>query len=377
MSSCKKASASSKQTRISNLSSLSRPGCSKPKLKRKVLQSKKLPSTNSSHDGKSCSTGGIHEKKYETRKKFTKSDFIIKESKRSTKETEPVNYYYKGCRGDATSANSTQLVKDLDVETLVSMPRVPRKRTAIETGHVQQYYRNENFQPSTESIVDLTNAIKKLSLDPIQEYSERSAQPSQDTLLGILDSKERLMTFDDPDNENLEEIKEFRQKNYFECHSAKARIENKASVTSLRDHKCVYRFYLNDRLFPVPLCSDHNNEIRCIECLLPMNQQIGADDRINGTIQAKVTLGKKNQDVMILLPIREPLIIHEKRKEVTIDSETIYFGVVNLDKMGHSIFSRTLPGNSLALKYQKGYQEFENSEEYGYHNVDKDDVIVI
>ncbi|KOB74275.1 Uncharacterized protein OBRU01_04558 [Operophtera brumata] len=335
---------------------------------RKVVPSKKLP-FNSSYESKICSTGAIcTNKKLEKPKKVTKSDLIKKHTNNAS-----IDFCKKcgesSCNGEA---KSSQNVVESDVETLVS---INNKHDKVKTNgktlnSVQQYYKNENFKPSTESL-GYTNGNKKLSLDTIKEVPEVR---SHDSLFRVFDDDE-LENLDSKDN--LNEIKEFRQKNYFECHSADSRIKSKGSVTSLQDHKCVYRFYLNDRLFPVPLCTDHTKEIRCIECLLPMKTQAGSNDKINGTIQAKVTLGKKNQDVMILLPVQEPLIIHEKRIENKKDEETLFFGLINLDKMGHSVFNPTLPGNSFALKYQKGFQEFKSKDEYSYNDVDKDNVIVI
>lgn len=345
---------------------------------RKVLPSKKLP-TNSSNDGKSCSAGVISEKKLEKPKKVTKSDLSIKKHSRNAPRID----YCKQCGDSSCNSQSkcSQNDRESDIETLVSMTRnhtvksgAGKNGKAHTRKSVQQYYKNENFKPSTESLGETTNGFKKVCLDTIKEVSEIRSQDSFFHTRAF-DSEEELENLDSKDN--LDEIKEFRQKNYFECHSANSRIKNKGSVTSLQDHKCVYRFYLNDRLFPVPLCTDHTKEIRCIECLLPMNLQVGSKDKMNGTIQAKVTLGKKNQDVMILLPIKEPLIIHEKRKEDKKDEETLFFGLINLDKMGHSVFNPTIPENSFALKYQKGFQEFQNHEEYNYHDIDKDDVIVI
>lgn len=371
MSFSKRANVSSKISSHSSSTSKLRKTNTRSKIvpPRKVLPSKKLPST-SSNDGKSCSAGVISEKKLEKPKKVTKSDLTIK----NHTKTSSIDYC-KQC-GDSSctgEAKSTQNDRESDVETLVSTKKQKNNKKNVKTlKSVQQYYKNENFKPSTESMGETNNGYKRISLDTIKEVSEKY---SQDSLFRIYDSEDELENFDSKDN--LDDIKDFRQKNYFECHSANSRIKNKCSVTSLHDHKCVYRFYLNDRLFPVPLCTDHTKEIRCIECLLPMNSQIGSKDKINGTIQAKVTLGKKNQDVMILLPVKEPLIIHEKRNESKKDEDTIYFGLINLDKMGHSVFNPTLPGNSLALKYQKGFQEFQNTEEYSYHDIEKDDVINI
>ncbi|KPI98952.1 hypothetical protein RR46_10270 [Papilio xuthus] len=176
---------------------------------------------------------------------------------------------------------------------------------------------------------------------------------------------------------NIKEINEFRRRNYFECHSAKSRIKTKASTTTLGEHKCYYRFYLNERLFPVPLNTDYQNNIRCVECKLPLDEN-QVSQSCNGTIQAKVKLNNKLQDMILMLPVKEPLIIKERRMEVqSSKSDILYFGLIKLSSDGDSKFNSTQPSNSFALRYQKGYKEFENIQSYKYDCIDSDDVIVI
>ncbi|KAL4705868.1 hypothetical protein ACJJTC_019303 [Scirpophaga incertulas] len=244
---------------------------------------------------------------------------------------------------------------------------------------IKQYYKNKNFK-SADSIGPEKD-FKKLNLGTITEMPE--VQTAVQTGINIrevsTDSEEEISYFDTNDVKNISNMKKFREENYFECHSAKSRVDSKASIPCLGDHECSYRFYLNDRLFPVPLNSDHNNNVRCVECQLPMDLKHDQDvTKPNGAIQAKVRINGEAQDMLLMLPVRDSLIIKEKRKELKQEEETLYFGVIKLDSYGNSIFNSTLPSDSLALKYQKGYREIRSDvNDYRYEGVDDCDVITV
>lgn len=353
---------------------------------RRIIPSKKVPLHSTNHRT-TVSGDLLHDSKNKAKtKKTTKCDFSVKNDKQQSIDL------CKNC-GDIVTSSVDEIRPNSDlrsvrsVSTTIKSSKIARsaktgksnsnferiKRT--EPQSVQQYFINENYQ-SEASTEEITNGVKKVSLDTIKEVSEYN--PSDSIFKICPDDCEDITFVDLDDDASLKRLKEFRQKNYFECHSAKSRINNRGSATSLHGHTCVYRFYLNDRLFPVPLNTDHNNQVRCVECHLPMQLNVDEATKINGTIQAKVTIGKKNEDIMLLLPVKEPLIITEKRKEnKEKNTEVVFFGVINLDGFGNSLFNSTLPGNSLALKYQKGYREFVTKEKYNYRNFDKGDVIVI
>ncbi|KAJ2937934.1 hypothetical protein O0L34_g14207 [Tuta absoluta] len=257
----------------------------------------------------------------------------------------------------------------------------------INSQSVNQYYKNENFCRSSESTQDIQKYVKNISLlDPIKELPESIIEEAKSDYNEIYDAYTGSDKYSSDeyeigphDYDNLKKLKEFRDDNYFETHSAESRIKSKGSVTSLSDHECVYRFYLNERLFPVPLNSDHKETIRCTECHLPFNPNKATAKDINGTIQAKVKVGKgkKARDMILMLPVKEPLIIKRKRKEPKEENEVIYFGVIKLDTYGNSIFNQTLPTDSLALKYQKGFKEYGKPGLVEYNNDEKCEVIVI
>ncbi|CAG4931522.1 unnamed protein product [Colias eurytheme] len=349
------------------------------KLVKKVVLSRNIGAATS-EQRKSCSTGIInHKQPISKQKKTTKSDCILDPTRSQTKldcckkcgDTE-----YK--REDSTSKHSNEKLSDL--YSLQSLHRIVNNNKAskhdLKNGKLKQYYRNENFQMSTESIPDIYNT-KKTSLETIKEQSEQMQSASRDSIFKIYtDSSVEEMGFFNPnDTDNLKNIKEFRSDNYFECHSVKSRINH--SIASDEKHKCVYRFYLNDRLFPVPFNTDYNENIRCMECNLPLQNKEDFSN-INGMIQAKVKLNNKIQDTIVMLPVKEPLIIKERKKENNQkELDSVYFGIVKLNLNGHSIFNRTQPDDSLALKYQKGYKQYSDDLKYEYNNCNNDDVIII
>lgn len=372
--------------------------------------------STSQTDGKSCSAGIINCYKKPPivkPKKTTKSEvccnrkFILKKSvdfcKKCGDVCEPPNKttVSKTKAGTETPTDLAALQRDIYLtekleqilEKVQSIPNdiglnnpigIQEKETKPQNvknkDPVEQYYKNENFRQISESAHAIENVLKKISsLDTIKELPEvptlvESQKSSHSKGINIYyDSEE--------DYDSIKQLREFRKNNYFECHSSKSRIDSKACTTALNDHKCVYRFYLNDRLFPVPLHADRHENIRCVECNLPIDlQKRKSKDSINGTIQAKVKLdsGNDTQDMLLMLPVRDTMIIKEKRKEKKkVEEDVMYFGVIKLNSSGYSVFNQNLPSDSLALKYQKGFQEYDNSKGYIYETVNEDDIIEI
>lgn len=363
----------------------------KPK---KNIASKKPPVIGSAAqpDGKCSSTGKLSSRTRSTATKHvTKSDLTV-----SKKQQKKVIFDRSHQCGDNVFANLTsdRLDEDDDfydsfsnISTLVSRQGAEKKKKQLKSTQrekskpVKQYYKNENFQSDSHEI---KNEVKKESeLMPIKELPEITRNSSDCYLESEKTSVEDQlsMAVDSDKQESLRQLKEFREKNYFECHSSATRVTSKADVTSLRDHKCEYRFYLNERLFPVPLNADHNNTVRCTICHLPYQDnrpKVPTTKCLNGTIQAKVKLGAETQDVTLLLPVQEPLIIRERRVERSkAQDDVMYFGIVKLATNGHSMFNPNLPEDSLALKYQKGYREFSARERCAYDSIGKGDVLII
>ncbi|CAK1552405.1 unnamed protein product [Leptosia nina] len=317
----------------------------KPNPVKKVVLSKNIEAK----DRKSCSTGIINSTPCE-KNKISKSDCILDTSRTKID-------FCKRCG---------------DVEPI--KPIVAKKEHNSKSKHnsIHQHYVNKNFYQSTESVPDST--VKRVYLDTICEQSE--VNDSKDTIFRIYEeSSDDDCYFDPNEKNNFENLKEFRSENFFECHSAKSRLE--ASVRCDEKHKCVYRFYLNERLFPVPFNTDFNENIRCMRCNLPLKNK--QDLTTNGMIQAKVKLDGEVQDMILMLPVKEHLIIKEKRKERkrSTDLNSVFFGIVKLDFNGDSIFNRSLPDDSLALKYQKGYRKFDDRNDYTYNDTDDNDVVII
>lgn len=367
---------------------------------RKVISSKKL-CQGSTGDGKSYSTGVINQ---QNKMKLSKPKLTAKSDLNFGKNLQ------KNCRmselclqcGDTVrkmESGMEQIRKNMGTDnhshttqpkciSIASQKPNARNLSSGECAYktVQQYYRNENFAHSSESVHAFNSRNKlKASLSTINETAEETGAEEMelDSLKDVLyeiypeATPEEMGYFDIENNNSIKQIEEFRQNNYFECHSAKSRVAFNTS-TRLGGHKCVYRFYLNERLFPVPLNTDHHNNVRCIDCHLPVGKTKETSS-CNGTIQAKVKLGDETQDMILMLPVKEPLIIKEKRKELqsVVNPEVLYFGIIKLNPNGDSLFNSTRPSNSLALKYQKGYKEFVNKDSYKYECAENGDVIII
>ncbi|XP_068623779.1 uncharacterized protein [Battus philenor] len=363
-----------------------------PKSLKKVISSKALIQ-NGQAEGKCCSTGTMGQPVHKP-KKTTKSDLTF--------DKNVPNIYIKSgiCKqcGDVLAKNSKTAHKNMRnhektvptsshyndmVETPLKYGTASLKSNNLSNTtqeSIHQYYKNEKFaQLSTSDYVTQSKIQQKPSLSTIREIDTSVPKSKSSHVLYEIypeSSPEEFGYFDYNKHDNIREINEFRRKNYFECHSAKSRV-NTSSASSIGTHKCIYRFYLNERLFPVPINTDHHNNIRCIECKLPLDDT-RTSSSINGTVQAKVKVENNVQDMMLLLPVKEPLIIKERRKELcnVVDPEILYFGIIKLNSNGDSIFNRTLPNNSLALKYQKGYRRYENDCSYKYHCVGDRDVVI-
>ena len=155
------------------------------------------------------STGVIHtENKYST-KKTTQSDYHVYKKL----EVDELCKICGDCQinkknGYKTFENSCQFKLNKDGTK-------QRKYSNIKCD-LQQYYRNENYQ-SCDSFN--TTDFRKVSLKTIVEQPEKVSS-SEPSIFKIYPHSEEDVTFMDPDKEdNIKNIKEFRENNYFECHS--------------------------------------------------------------------------------------------------------------------------------------------------------------
>lgn len=334
------------------------------------------------------------------------NDIIIEQGKRNYTETLLHN------NAENSSKHSTKIKGNTSRDEMFRVPRINNKINPIKippkrpdsnpkkivinrepTRCLQQYYKNENFQQTTDSAYEILNDVKRISLlETIKEIPEATTLIDHDTssldstFLGIINHTDKDRNLGSDEHIELQKVKTFRDDNYFDCHNTQSRLKTKGSVTSLENHQCTYRFYLNERLFPEPLNMDHKQNIRCVECHLPLElseNSLTSKRSINGTIQAKVKIGsdEESQDTLLMLPVNDSLIIREKRKVRQREAEKpdiVYFGIIKLDAYGNSVFNKTLPENSLALRYQKGYKKIESSsDELSFQRMEKCDIVYV
>lgn len=328
----------------------------------------------------------------EERKKYLKTPSHIAENRSHESMKIKENYSQDTiCKAHQTSKKTNPkktILKRTDIglnpEKVVINSREP-------TRPVEQYYKNENFQEISDSAYEIDNEIKKmLLLETIKETSEvptmidDESSSLESTMLRLIDHTDTEL--DNDEYNTIQKLKAFRDENYFECHNAQSRIKSRGSATSLENHQCTYRFYLNERLFPVPLNMDHNENIRCVECHLPLElseKSLASKRPIVGMIQAKVKIGceEESQDTLLMLPVKDSLIIKEKRKQRERDTykpDIVYFGIIKLDAYGNSMFNKTLPDNSLALRYQKGYKKFESRrDDHSFQKMEYGDIVYV
>ncbi|XP_004929116.1 uncharacterized protein LOC101746858 [Bombyx mori] len=341
------------------------------RLPRKIIASKQI-SKDASTKSKTCSESAVSTKSVIKPKKTAKSDSNFASNKCPTM---PISICEK-C-GDSINPNSSS--EENNKHNILYTLKSNRKYYQDEKiSSIEQFYKNTNFEQSATSIRDERNHNKNYlgTISETPEFCITSNRDLEDSMVKFYSNDDKIF-LDTDKPEIIEELKEFRNNNYFECHSSKSRIKNRGSATSLKDHECVYRFYLNERLYPEPLNADYKNTIRCVQCHLPMESRSDSKEKINGTLQAKVSLGGELNDVMLLLPAKEPLIIKERRREEKKPTEPIYFGVIKFGFGRNSNMKSAYESNSLALKYQKGYQEFAAKTCCRYKNIDDNDVLVL
>lgn len=144
---------------------------------------------------------------------------------------------------------------------------------------------------------------------------------------------------------DFKDLVRFRRDNYFDCHST-------VDVTSKApdEHKCVHKFVINDRFLPQPLKSDSFGVSCCEVCNKPMEMYKSQKPRpvpkkksINtvkeiykyNLVPPRVNIGSGQETVQIKVPGR-------------LSKQCLYERAPNFK------ICRNVPGNSYALRYQKG-----------------------
>ncbi|GJQ81231.1 hypothetical protein Trydic_g20450 [Trypoxylus dichotomus] len=144
---------------------------------------------------------------------------------------------------------------------------------------------------------------------------------------------------------DFKDLVQFRKDNYFDCHA----VGNGGSA-AVPEHKCIHKFVLNDRLLPQPLNTDSFGISRCDVCGKPMEQFKSEKPRVEpkrkhvnkvkqvyeyNLTPPRLNIGSGKETVQIKIP-------EKIRKECM------------LERSPNFKLSRNVPGNSYALRYQKG-----------------------
>lgn len=340
----------------------------RPVLPKKVISSKTLPTCNGRKNTCTGKTQSLKNPLSAKPKKCTKSDLNFNE------DIEQVIKH-------SNNIGDTLKIVNNNSQSIIKLP----KYTTESKNSLEQFYKNEKFKISSDSVHETHSHIQKNTLlGTIKELPEVYSHTKTCTQISSSSNSEKSQSNADI-NEDVEfkEIKEFRERNFFECHSTTSRLKLSKSNDSTRsEHDCKYNFYLNERLFPIPIKSDYRNTIRCTDCNLPVDfsKSSNSEEHLNGTIQAKVSLTSNDtKEVLLMLPVKENLIIKERRRENTKrDEEVLYFGIIKLDSYGHSAFCNNLPRDSLALRYEKGYVKHDDGDvECRYEKLNKNDIVYI
>ncbi|PNF26474.1 hypothetical protein B7P43_G14851 [Cryptotermes secundus] len=173
----------------------------------------------------------------------------------------------------------------------------------------------------------------------------------------------------------FDEMNEFRQSHWFDCHAYPHPAGTSRDATRNLDvgsihpnsHKCVHKYVLDDRMFARPLYSDHLNNSRCVVCHLPYNL---SKSKTRETPPVTLPSTLQDPEIQVSIPLGSP---HGRRpsasgnvlshKKVTQPSGRSRSASSPRSRSQPSIFKHTLgdlkprappPADSLALRYQKG-----------------------
>lgn len=191
-------------------------------------------------------------------------------------------------------------------------------------------------QPGGEERIDGAGA--KSTSDELGERSE-TPEIAQDTQKNINLSGTGI-TYKD-----FKDLARFRKDNYFDCHSS----EHTAPASS-QEHKCIHKFVINDRFLPQPLNTDSFGISRCDVCNKPMELYKSEKPRVE-TKQKSVNKLKQVYEYNLTPP----------RINIGRGNETVQIKVP--EKLGNECLmgqspnfkiTRKVPGNSYALRYQRG-----------------------
>lgn len=197
----------------------------------------------------------------------------------------------------------------------------------------QSPFRNTNVKPQ------VLNAKRKPHNRPINfcktcycQDKLESDYPIQENL-DMVYNEYFTTAYKNPSNsqisdEDYNDIIKFRNKYFYECHSAESKLRNFTNTEP--QHKCRHEFTLNKSNIPEPVYKDHNSNSRCLDCHLPMDlidrssddEDCDSDDSVCFRDTLNIPLKKvgnkevkrkllKSPEVYIKLPVTDCVVLEQ------------------------------------------------------------------
>lgn len=256
---------------------------------------------------------------------------------------------------------------DHGVKRLVESPKNQEKDSSVEL----LYKGNQicesvpNAQRISSSNEDF-QCLKNEAIQPKQTESSNPNGPSSRTVnenehCSCCKCQARFSTMTTNNARNFSDIRDFRQRNYFDTHSL---IELSASKDQedKQPHVCVHEFVLNNRLMPEPVNSDSYGISRCTICNKAMQKPDLAGKKSDSRVKLKVT---KQGNVKATVGNDNDSCFLPRQLNIGSGNEKIHLKVpfdlikkteddTDLVKHFRQRLKRPVPRNTLALRFQKG-----------------------
>lgn len=225
----------------------------------------------------------------------------------------------------SNNESSSNSVKSLNKETQSRYP--------------QSSYFSEDLHPNTINIENTTTDEEQYNRD----FLKIAKSISQEDQKLSLSKKSQKITGETAD-EKLENIKNFRNLQYFDTHSTEDLLK------PIPPHTCVHKFELDDRFLPHPLNADPYDVSRCIICGKPMEKlTVSRVDERNKRNNLTRSASRKYQKKRNLVPKKIYIGSGNVKIDVLVDDDQ-----KDIWKTCQKTRKKTNYFNTFALRYQRG-----------------------